>query len=510
MAASTSGRGRSRAPGRFREVVRYLPSFPASLRNGMTRPARTTLFALGAGLLLAGPVASQDAAARLRVLDRDLPAIMDSAGVPGMMFVVFEHGRVAATRSYGVRSFATKVPVDSATVFEAMSLTKQVVAYIALRLAEQGKLDLDRPLVQYLPHPDLADPRSQRVTARMVLSHTSGLPNWRPDGGALVFNNDPGARFGYSGEGYVWLGKVIEELTSLSLAEAAQREVFQPLGMSRSSLVWEEAFAGDVAVPHADGPIAVRTSGQANAAASLRTTGPDYGRFIAALLAPTGLTRRSITMMLSPVVEVAPGVQWGTGVGIERGDSGRAFFQWGDNFGYKGFLLVDPDRGYGIAYIANSETGMSVRNAILARMMPGSHPSVAWNDYEQYDAPTRQVRLALTQALTEGGVPAMTALYAELRASEPANAFNEAQLNTIGYQLLRSDRTRDAIAVFQLNVREYPTASNPYDSLGEAYAADGQVQPAIANYEKSLALDAGNSNAVQQLAKLRQQGASGK
>ena len=153
---------------------------------------------------------------------------------------------------------------------------------------------------------------------------------------------------------------------------------------------------------------------------------------------------------------------------------------------------------------------MSVRSAILTRMMPGTHPAVTWNSYEQYDAPTRQVLVSLTQALSEGGVAAMAARYTALRASEPETAFNEAQLNTVGYQLLRSGRTKDAIAVFELNVRQYPDASNPYDSLGEAYAADGQVQLAIANYEKSLALDSNNSNAVEQLTKLRQQAASGK
>ena len=114
------------------------------------------------------------------------------------------------------------------------------------------------------------------------------------------------------------------------------------------------------------------------------------------------------------------------------------------------------------------------------------------------------------QALKDGGVTAMTAKYTALRTSEPAAAFDESQLNTIGYQLLRSDRTKDAIVVFELNVRQYPEASNPYDSLGEAYAADGQVRLAITNYEKSLALDASNSNAVQQLRKLRQQATGSK
>jgi CubicO group peptidase (beta-lactamase class C family) len=468
----------------------------------VVRPITITL----AGLVLAGPLASQDAATRLRVLDRELPAIMDSAGVPGLMLVVLEHGQVAATRSYGVRSLDTKAPVDSATVFEAMSLTKQVVAYLAMRLVEQGTLDLDRPLAQYVPHPDLTDPRSQVVTPRMVLSHTSGLPNWRPEGGALAFSADPGTGFRYSGEGYVWLGMVIEKVTGLPLEEAATQQVFFPLGMTRSSLVWEDRFAADVAVPHAEsGPIAVRTTGGPNAAASLRTTGPDYGRFVAALLAPTGLGRATVEMMITPVIDVAPGLQWGTGVGIERGDSGRAFFQWGDNFGYKGVLLVDPDRGTGIAYIANSQSGMSVRDAIVARLMPGVHPALTWSRYDQFNSPAMLVVRRLDEAYRTGGVTALARRYDALRRSEPDSAFNEFQLNTIGYQLLRSGKTKDAIAVFELNVRSYPSASNPFDSLGEAYAADGQVKPAIASYEKSLALDPGNTNAVQALEKLRPQ-----
>lgn len=472
----------------------------------MTAAARAFGLIIAAGLFLASPLASQDAAARLRVLDRDLPAIMDSAGVPGLMLVVLEHGKVAATRNYGVRSLATGEPVDSATVFEAMSLTKQVVAYMAMQLVEQGKLDLDQPLARYVSYPDLTDPRSTIVTARMVLSHSSGLPNWRPDGGALAFNSDPGARFGYSGEGYVWLGKIIERLTGLPLEQAAVQLVFIPLEMTRSSLVWEDRFAGDMAAPHTEtGPIAVRMAGGANAAASLRTTGPDYGRFIAALLAPKGISRASVATMLTPVIDVAPGLQWGTGLGIERGDSGRAFFQWGDNFGYKGLLLVDPDRGSGVAYIANSQSGMSLRDAIVARMMPGSHPALAWSQYDQFNSPTMVTVRRLNQAYQVGGVTALTRRYDELRGSEPASAFDESQLNTIGYQLLRSGKVKEAIAVFELNVRTYPAASNPYDSLGEAYAADGQVQAAITNYEKSLALDPGNTNAAQVLTRLRQQ-----
>jgi tetratricopeptide (TPR) repeat protein len=147
---------------------------------------------------------------------------------------------------------------------------------------------------------------------------------------------------------------------------------------------------------------------------------------------------------------------------------------------------------------------MSVRDAIVQRMMPGSHPATAWNRYEQYNSPARITARRLNDAYAAGGVGALASTYQQLRQTQPASAFDESQLNTIGYQLLRSGRIKDAIAVFELNVRQYPAASNPYDSLGEAYAADGQVQPAITSYEKSLALDPGNTNAVQALARLRE------
>ncbi len=456
-------------------------------------------------LLLGTPLAAQEMRGRLARLDSILPVIMDSAEVPGLTLVVFEKGKPVAWRAYGVRSLRTNEPVDTATVFEAMSLTKQVVAYLAMRLADRGLLDLERPAYLYVPHPDLDDPRAQQVTGAMLLSHTSGLPNWRPEGGKLVFRFDPGTRFGYSGEGYVWLGKVIEQVAGKPLAEVARVEVFKPLDMPNSSLTWEPRFASNMAVPHADtAALAPRTSTDVNAAASLRTTGPDYGRFVTAILNAKGISRAARDRMFTPRINVADSMYWGLGLGLERpAPDHRAFMQWGDNWGYKGFLLVDPDRGTGLVYFANSNSGMSVRNAIVERLLPGPHPALAWNRYEQYDAPARQTRREITATLAGAGTDSMIRQYRTLRQTRPPEAFDEEMLNTLGYQLLRAGKRKDAIAVFQLNVESFPTASNPYDSLGEAYAADGQDALAIANYEKSIALDPSNANAVEIVKQLR-------
>ncbi len=463
-------------------------------------------------LLAASPLQGQvPLAQRTAELERRLPAIMDSAGVPGLTLAVVENGRLVYARAFGVRSAETRVAADTATVFEAASLTKQVVAYAALRLMDRGLLDLDRPLARYLPYPDIADDsRYQRITARMILSHTSGFPNWRPRGGNLTIQFEPGARFSYSGEGFVYLGLVMEKLTGLSLPDLARREVFAPLGMVRSSLTWESRFDDNVAVPHnaAASPRPKAHPGTANAAASLHTTGPDYGRFLAALLNHRGLKAATVAAMMVPQVSVDSGVSWGLGVGLQRTARGLEFFQWGDNGGYKGYLLADPSRKSGLVYFANSDNGLALQRAILS-LAGEDQPGAAWLRYEQYDSPARRVRVEMADVLRRQGAPAAIVRYHELKRAGSTAGFSEFLLNTLGYDLLQARQVKDAIAIFELNVEEYPDRPNPYDSLGEAYLADGQLEPALRNYEKSVALDPTNASGIEAARRIRERLANG-
>jgi len=137
---------------------------------------------------------------------------------------------------------ATKKPVTNETVFEAASLSKPVFAYGVLKLVDQGKLDLDTPLNKYLGnnYDVVDDPRINLITARHVLSHTSGFPNWRDNDRTknLLIHFTPGDKWSYSGEGMVYLSKVIEKITGLSLEDFMQQTVLQPLGMTSSSYIW--------------------------------------------------------------------------------------------------------------------------------------------------------------------------------------------------------------------------------------------------------------------------------
>jgi tetratricopeptide (TPR) repeat protein len=147
---------------------------------------------------------------------------MEAANVPGLSMAVFRGGKIFWNKAFGVKSRQTNEPVEGNTMFEAASLTKTVTAYAAMRLVERGELDLDKPLHEYFPnqvYPKLSgDERYKKLTARLVLTHTTGLPNW---GNKLM--RDPGLQYGYSGEGFLYLA---DSNNGLAIAEALTALVF--------------------------------------------------------------------------------------------------------------------------------------------------------------------------------------------------------------------------------------------------------------------------------------------
>jgi CubicO group peptidase (beta-lactamase class C family) len=162
-----------------------------------------------------------------------------------------------------------------------------------MQLADEGTLHLDKPVYQYLPKPmpeyakctDLAnDPRYKRITTRILLSHTSGFPNWRTfeDDRKLKIHFEPGLRYAYSGEGIDLLQLVVETIIKKSLEELMQEYVFQPLGMTRSSMVWQERFGSDYANGYDEYGrcLGAQKRTQADAAGSMLTTIRDFAEFM--------------------------------------------------------------------------------------------------------------------------------------------------------------------------------------------------------------------------------------
>jgi len=297
------------------------------------------------------------------------------------------------------------------------------------------------------------------------------------------------------------------DVTGEPLNQLARRLVFDPLGMTNSSYLWQDEFANTIAMPHGAAGEVLRknkpTPGGGNAAASLHTTANDYARFIMAVMNGTGLTDSTATAMLTPQIGVDSSVSWGLGIGLQDTDYGRGFWHWGDNTGYKAYTLTYPERHVGAIWFTNSENGHSILDGMLDLLFGGEQPGAQWLAYEQFDSPLRQVREELEQVYAENGVDSAIVRYHVLKANMQEDVFDEFCLNSMGYSLLGAGQVQDAIAVFELNVAEYPDASNPYDSLGEAYLAAGDTARAIVNYQRSVDLDPGNTNGAELLQRLR-------
>jgi CubicO group peptidase (beta-lactamase class C family) len=166
--------------------------------------------------------------------------------LPGAAVVLIKDGEITWWREFGVRDAASKKPVKTDTVFEAASMSKPVFAYAVLKLCERGVLDLDTPLTHYTTSRFLdGDPRLDLITARHVLSHTTGFPNWRSQSHPLSIAFTPGTQWSYSGEGYAYLQSVITELTKQPIEDYMRANIFEPFGMTSSGYVWTDTFAQD-------------------------------------------------------------------------------------------------------------------------------------------------------------------------------------------------------------------------------------------------------------------------
>ncbi|MDQ1923533.1 serine hydrolase domain-containing protein [Massilia pseudoviolaceinigra] len=275
--------------------------------------------------------------------------------------------------------------LNADSVFQAASLSKPVFAYAVLKLVEQGKLALDVPVVKYLPqgyrHPFdpskaepsalVTDPRLQAITVRMVLNHTSGLPNWAS--GPLNVDSTPGTKWNYSGEGYVLLQRAVEAVTNQPLDQFMTSQVFKPLDMNDSDYVWNERIAKNL-LPgtKANGtPRATMDLKNPNAAFSLHTSAADYGKFLVKVLNDDDVMKQ---ITASPVtVDPSLGLSWGLSWGIEHGPDDAYIWQWGNNTGYRAFAIASVRTGDGFVMLTNSENGLELAQPLTQKILPGEH-----------------------------------------------------------------------------------------------------------------------------------------
>lgn len=330
----------------------------------------------------------------ISTIDNDLPLLMKEFKVPGASVVLIKNREIVFSKSFGVKDVRTSELVNENTMFEACSMTKPVFAFIVFQLVGQNKLNLDEPLYNYLDEKFYGeDSVYKKITARMVLSHQSGLPNWRKGeeerNGPLPVYFTPGERFSYSGEGYFYLQRVIEKITGKSLEEIANEFLFQQSGLNHSSFVWTDRIDSLISSGHdTSGNFLAKSKYiHSNSAYSLYISAEDYAKFIIEILKANQslsslISESLVSEMLNPQIDVLvrdpierPGralglfTYWGPGWAIDSTASGKIYYHSGANrTGFRCYSQFRIDDGSGIVIMTNSLNGTELWTRLIKKI----------------------------------------------------------------------------------------------------------------------------------------------
>lgn len=315
---------------------------------------------------------------------------MALASVPGASWAVFDGKAEPVSSAIGYAKVG-EANATTETLFEAASLSKPVLAAAIHDLVRDGSVDLDEPVAKHIDF--TADVATKATTPRHLLSHSSGLPNWRTEAGSdLVSRFRPGSDFRYSGEGYVLLARLAEKVTGQTAAEVVRSRILTPAGMTRSGYGWSAGQSPPVAWAHDAGGALMADKGPAqfqrsrdagprrsveawtqddrvagaqalgkpalpvfmipNIAAGLWTTASDYARF--------ARFARRYPAMNTPTVTVEGSLAWGLGWGLEQSGSDRFAWHWGANDGVANLFLIDLVSNDGLVVLTNGAGGQRV------------------------------------------------------------------------------------------------------------------------------------------------------
>lgn len=289
---------------------------------------------------------------------------MDSLQVQGMSIAIINNGKIVLNKGFGVTNILSKKKVTASTFFEAASLSKPVFAFFVLKLAKEGKLNIDKPLFEYLAADNIEDERYKKITARMVLCHTTGLPNWS-ETGKMQLQFEPGKQFSYSGEAYVYLGRVIAKLSNTSLKDldaVFQNEVAKELKLNDFHFV---------ITPNAEKNLAdgyqkkqyVKDERDRNffdPAGGLWANTTNYSNFLIGLMN----MKLNFSEMFEPVIfldQNSPikeyfGVDaWTLGMAVIKLHGAVNYWHGGNNLGYTSSFMINPDKKFGYVYFTNED-----------------------------------------------------------------------------------------------------------------------------------------------------------
>jgi CubicO group peptidase (beta-lactamase class C family) len=304
--------------------------------------------------------------------DKEIENWLKELKIPTLGLGIIEDGTLKQIKVFGKIKDDISAPYN--TIFNVASLTKPITAMVALHLVNIGKWDLDEPVYKYWIDPDIAnDPRNKQLTTRIILSHQTGFPNWRymKENKKLSFDFEPGTKFQYSGEGFEYLRKAIENKFKKPLEQLARELIFQPLKMNDTNYIWDKntdktRFA--LGYDKNGKPYKIEENKLANAADDLHTTVEDYGNFLANILNGGNLNNDLYLQMIKRQVQVQTrkNKYYGLGFVIYDLDNGEyALSHGGSDAGTFCITIIFPKTKHGLLIFTNADDGYKVFDKLL-------------------------------------------------------------------------------------------------------------------------------------------------
>jgi len=444
--------------------------------------------------------------------------------IPGLQLAIVRNGLIIKTGNYGLANVQDSIPVNNNTVFTINSITKAFTGVAILQLVETGKLSLSSPISDFIP--DLPE-AWRKVTIQQLLSHTSGIPDivdeeesvliapgaqqaWKKVL-SLPIDFKPGEKFSYNQTNYLLLGQVIDKLSGMPFTEYITKEQLMKAGMTKTIQAGFGATKSIVA--HAAGGYRYSQGKLINmffslppflqTAAGMSSTANEMAGWVIALQNHQLLKQpSSLSLLWAPALlnngrtdgftELLNG--YAAGWPVAGRTSHPAVAPVG---GGRSALFVYPNDGLSIIVLTNLAGGSP--EAFIDELAGLFIPDMKESNGFGLSAPVKLLKAELDRS----GYKNAIAVTGKLGKTNAGFQLTEKEINGWGYKLVKQNRIGDALEIFKLNVFLYPASANAFDSLGEIFAEHGDTDLAIKNYEQSLKLNPQNTNAEEQIKRLK-------
>ncbi|MCX2492862.1 serine hydrolase [Pedobacter sp. PF22-3] len=426
----------------------------------------------------------------IQSFDRAFEQVLKATDVPGASVAVINNNQVVYAGHYGVKKLTDKEKVDAETVFEACSLSKSYLVYAAFRLVEEGKLDLDKPVYQYMePGPALNhDPRYKLITARMILSHCSGIENWKEDNNrdTLEILTDPGKSFVYSGTGYNYLAEAISAIIGKPYETYVKELVLQPLQLKHSYLTFTSNGPNNYATGHNmfGKEIPKWKNEEAVPSSANNVTAEDYAKLIIATFDGKHFSKKTEKSLLTPLISTSGNEKqyyYGPGFEIFYAAGDTIIGHGGNNAGFKGQVFYSVKHKCGFVLLTNGDRGklaVTALNKLTANLpVEEYYKQISLEEYPD-------VSIDLFHTYLTKGPSDMLDL---IKVMEQRKTLPENTLNALANAFMDTD-TALSRKLLQKNIKLFPRSSLGNYLLGNLYKNRSDYNIAYKYYLKAKAL----------------------